>query len=63
MLLIDEIIVQNLAAESIFLFTIRCPGDGRCDLNEKNLGKLGICPRNLSDGKEATLGVYRLLLI
>ncbi|GMR52767.1 hypothetical protein PMAYCL1PPCAC_22962, partial [Pristionchus mayeri] len=26
-----------------------CPLDGRCDLREKNLGRLGLCPKDLSD--------------
>ncbi|GMT26747.1 hypothetical protein PFISCL1PPCAC_18044, partial [Pristionchus fissidentatus] len=29
----------------------RCPMDSRCDLHEKNLGKLGLCPKGLSKAK------------
>ncbi|GMS90901.1 hypothetical protein PENTCL1PPCAC_13076, partial [Pristionchus entomophagus] len=25
-----------------------CPIDDRCDIPEKNLGKLGLCPKNLN---------------
>lgn len=34
---------------------LRCPGPpeyNRCDIHEKNLGKLGLCPNNLNQSKD-----------